>query len=265
MSSIPNLNHDALRHAIGQRLGFRGRRADAAAKMDPTVTTALLAMERASRLRSAISDRHLALINLAMCASVTHLGEYFIRSHIRAALANGSTKEEICEVLQLVSVLSIHGFTPGIQLLIKALGGVDQVTASMDDDSLAAASKAEAYFSETRGFINRNWRDNALFSPEFVKKYVDFSMVPWRTDYLPAKIKRFIYIAIDLSPAHLNPDGAAIHLKKALDEEGATKDEILELLENIALMGFHANLVSLAILEEELASVSQGEAQRSAL
>ena len=44
-------------------------------------------------------------------AATTHLYEPGLRQHIRNALRYGATKEEIMEVLELVSVLGIHACT----------------------------------------------------------------------------------------------------------------------------------------------------------
>ena len=61
------------------------------------------------------------LIYIAIDAATTHLYEPGLRQHMRNALNYGATKEEIMEVLELVSVLGIHACTLGVPVLIEEL------------------------------------------------------------------------------------------------------------------------------------------------
>ena len=62
-------------------------------------------------------------IGLAVCAAPTCLHEAGIRGHIRRALQHGATKEEISEVLQLASAISIHTCTHAVPALVDAAAG----------------------------------------------------------------------------------------------------------------------------------------------
>jgi alkylhydroperoxidase/carboxymuconolactone decarboxylase family protein YurZ len=57
-----------------------------------------------------------------MDAAATHLFEPGIRQHVRNALALGATREEIMEVIELVSVIGIHSCAVGVPILIEELG-----------------------------------------------------------------------------------------------------------------------------------------------
>lgn len=59
------------------------------------------------------------LIYVAVDAATTHLYEPGLRQHIRNAIGYGATKEEIMEVLELVSVLGIHACTMGVPILLE--------------------------------------------------------------------------------------------------------------------------------------------------
>jgi alkylhydroperoxidase/carboxymuconolactone decarboxylase family protein YurZ len=61
------------------------------------------------------------LIYVAIDASTTHLYEPGVRQHIRNALGYGASKEEVMEVLELVSVLGIHACTLGVPVLLEEL------------------------------------------------------------------------------------------------------------------------------------------------
>jgi alkylhydroperoxidase/carboxymuconolactone decarboxylase family protein YurZ len=59
------------------------------------------------------------LILLAANIAVTHLNADASRRHVRSALAQGATPEEIEEVFQLASVLGIHTMAEGMPLLAE--------------------------------------------------------------------------------------------------------------------------------------------------
>ena len=62
------------------------------------------------------------LVLLAMDAAATHLYQPGLRAHIRNALGLGATREEIMEVIELVSVIGIHSCAVGVPILIEELG-----------------------------------------------------------------------------------------------------------------------------------------------
>jgi alkylhydroperoxidase/carboxymuconolactone decarboxylase family protein YurZ len=61
------------------------------------------------------------LVYIAFDASATHLFEPGLRQHIRNALAHGATKEEIMEVLELVSAIGAQACAVGAPALREAL------------------------------------------------------------------------------------------------------------------------------------------------
>lgn len=231
----------------------------AVAEMDPAIARAFLGLARASTVRGALEPKYRALVSLALSASVTHLKDRHTRIHMADALRKGATAAEICEVLELASVLGIHGFIPGVQILVERFGGLEGLRASMTPEQLAAAERAKAHFLARRGFMGDVWEANCLIAPSFVEAYADYSGVPWSTSALPPKIKEFIYVAIDLSPTHGDVGGATFHLNQAMDIHGATLAEVLEVLETIGLMGFQTHLMALPILKEELARATPAQ------
>lgn len=60
-------------------------------------------------------------ILIAVCAAPTTLDAEGTRRHIRSALGHGATAEEIAEVLQLTSAISIHTCTAAIPALMEAI------------------------------------------------------------------------------------------------------------------------------------------------
>jgi alkylhydroperoxidase/carboxymuconolactone decarboxylase family protein YurZ len=61
------------------------------------------------------------LIYIAIDAATTHLYVPGLRTHIRNALGYGAAKEEIMEVLELVSVLGIRSCALGVPMILEEL------------------------------------------------------------------------------------------------------------------------------------------------
>lgn len=110
-------------------------------------------------------------------------------------------------------------------------------------------------FIEVRGSWNPLWDPLLEWDPEFLEAYFTFSAVPWRKGVLPPKFKELIYIAIDASTTHLYGPGVRRHIRNAL-KLGATRDEILEVLELTSVLGIHACNLGVPILAEELAGMA---------
>jgi len=92
--------------------------------------------------------------------------------------------------------------------------------------------------------------------PDYFEAYLSLSAAPWKNGVLPPKIKELIYIAIDASTTHLYEPGLRQHIQNAL-KYGATKAEIMEVLELTSVLGIHTMTVGVPVLVEELKNVGQ--------
>ena len=73
---------------------------------------------------------------------------------------------------------------------------------------------------------------------------------PWRSGVLPRKLVELIGIAINAACTNLDPDGTRRHIRAALDA-GATRDEILTVLEMASAMSIRSCSLGAPILAEE--------------
>jgi alkylhydroperoxidase/carboxymuconolactone decarboxylase family protein YurZ len=180
---------------------------------------------------------------IAASAAVTHLHLPAVEAHIVGALNNGATKQELLEVLQITSVLGIHGYMVGAPMLIKELRNSKDETLkqSFPMDERAIAVKKE--FSEQRHYWSPLLEDLVRASPDFFNGYTAFSSAPWKTGTLPPKIKELIYVAIDVSTTHLFEPGTRIHMRNAL-RLGATPDQVLQVIEIVSCIGMQSYLAS---------------------
>lgn len=127
----------------------------------------------------------------------------------------------------------------------------------------AAQRDLKARFIKERLSWNALWDQLLEWDPEFFEAYFNFSAVPWRRGVLPPKVKEFLYIAIDASATHLYAPGLRRHIRNAL-RLGATRDEILEVLEVISVLGIHACNLGVPILAEELKELRKPAARKKA-
>src|SRR5438067_2063999 len=94
-------------------------------------------------------------------------------------------------------------------------------------------------FIEAHGYWNQAWESLLERDPDFFQAYAHFSSVPWVKGTLEPKVKEFIYTAFDVAATHLYVSGLRQHIRNALGY-GATKEEVLEVIELASLLGLHA-------------------------
>jgi alkylhydroperoxidase/carboxymuconolactone decarboxylase family protein YurZ len=108
-------------------------------------------------------------------------------------------------------------------------------------------------FINERGYWNPFWEGLLTLDDTFFRAYLNFSAVPWRKGILEPKIKELIYTAIDASTTHLYEPGLRQHIRNAIGY-GATKEEIMEVLELVSVLGIHSCTLGVPVLLEEFAA-----------
>lgn len=107
------------------------------------------------------------------------------------------------------------------------------------------------------GDWNPLWDTVRRWDPEFIEAYLTFRSVPHRKRHLPRKVKEFIMIAINAATTHLYAPGVRRHMQNAL-RLGATREELLEVIQLTTVMGIHSINLAVPILAEEIAKRSPG-------
>jgi len=102
-----------------------------------------------------------------------------------------------------------------------------------------------------RGDWNPLWDTLRKWDPEFVEGYLTMRNVPFGKGPLSDKMKELILIAINGATTHLYGPGVRRHIQNAL-KLGATRDEILQVIELTTVLGIHACNLAVPILAEEL-------------
>jgi len=109
------------------------------------------------------------------------------------------------------------------------------------------------------GNWNPAWNEMVEMDPAWLEKFMDMAMTPIARGVLDPKTYEFLAIAVDASCTHMYGPGVRRHIRKAL-ELGATKEEILAVLQCVSVLGIHSCALGVPILAEELAD----RARRSA-
>ncbi|MDE2437133.1 MAG: carboxymuconolactone decarboxylase family protein [Sphingomonadales bacterium] len=101
------------------------------------------------------------------------------------------------------------------------------------------------------GQWNSLWDDFADFDAEWTEKFLDMATLPMRKGALDLKTYELIAIAVDASCTHMHAPGTRRHIAKALDV-GATPEEIMAVLECVAVLGIHSVALGAPMLIEEM-------------
>lgn len=192
-----------------------------------------------------------AFVALVACANATHLHSPGTQACLRLALQYGASREELAEVLALLSTVGIHAANVGVPVLLDVLEeeGLRQGARALD----ARQQALKDGFVHNRGYWHPSWEGLLEFDPDLFEAYLEFSSVPWRHGVLEPKVKEFMYCAFDAAATHLYVPGLKLHMRNALGY-GASAEELMEVLGITSLIGIHGALEAAPLLEQALAN-----------
>lgn len=113
-----------------------------------------------------------------------------------------------------------------------------------------------------KGDWNPLWDTMREWDPEFMEAYLTFRSVPHRKGPLPPKMKELILIAINAATTHLYAPGVRRHIKNAL-HLGASREELLEVIQLTTVMGIHSINLAVPILAEEILAAKAEPASKA--
>src|SRR5947207_2785679 len=108
-------------------------------------------------------------------------------------------------------------------------------------------------FIDVRGYWTPFWDGLLELDEDFFEAYTRFSSVPWQSGPLEPKVKELVCTAFDVAATHLYTPGLRQHIRNAL-AYGASREEVLEVIELASVIGIHSCVVGVPILLEELAA-----------
>ena len=241
----------ALKDAFIAARGYWSELWDGVLELSPEFFEAYTAFSSVPWQHGTLPPKIKELIYVAIDASTTHLYNPGTRIHIANALKLGATRDEVMEVLEIVSVLGIHTMSTGLPILIDELRKAGRAAEVKEGPLTAEQERLKQDFVTNRGYWNPVWEQLLQHSPEFFDAYARLSSVPWKYGSLAPKIRELIYIAIDAATTHLYLPGLRTHIRNALGH-GATTDEIMEVLQLTSSIGVHTITEGVPILLDEL-------------
>jgi alkylhydroperoxidase/carboxymuconolactone decarboxylase family protein YurZ len=251
MSNEPTERKKKLRDEFIDARGYWNPFWDSLLELDEDFFEAYTAFSSVPWRKGPLEPKVKEFVYIAVDAAATHLYVPGIRQHIKQALGYGATAQEIMEVLELTATLGIHACNIGVPILCEELEAAGQ---PVPREMSARQRELKTDFEEKRGYWHSFWEEVLLLDPDFFEAYTRFSSVPWVSGVLEPKIKELIYTAFDVSATHLYLPGLRLHIKNAI-AYGATREEILEVIELVSSIGIHSCTVGVPILVEELAAV----------
>ncbi|MCC6927045.1 carboxymuconolactone decarboxylase family protein [Novosphingobium sp.] len=101
------------------------------------------------------------------------------------------------------------------------------------------------------GQWNQAWDEAAAFDAEWMEKFLDMGTHSVRKGIIDPKTYELIAIAVDASCTHMYAPGTRRHIAKAL-EVGATPEEVMAVLQLVAVLGIHSVALGAPMLAEEM-------------
>ena len=101
------------------------------------------------------------------------------------------------------------------------------------------------------GSWNLAWDEAAMLDPDWMEDFLRMGTSAWQRNVLDAKTLEFIAIAVDAACTHMYAPGTRRHIAKALDL-GATPQEVLSVLQAVAVLGIHSVALGAPILLDEM-------------
>ncbi|RKU49419.1 hypothetical protein DL546_006267 [Coniochaeta pulveracea] len=99
--------------------------------------------------------------------------------------------------------------------------------------------------------LHEGWASLLRIDPVFFSASLSLAAVPRRKSHLSRKDQALIGLAVDCAATHLYQPGIRTHIVAAA-KEGATVDEVLEVIELSSTLGIHACNIGVPLLVEVL-------------
>lgn len=198
------------------------------------------------RDRGGLDRKTKELLLLAINSAVHHLYDDGVKVHLENAFDHGATFEEVREVFQRTSGQGAHAITDGIPILTEVTGRPD----TPDEEIRAEQERVKDGFIENRGYWSDFWEDVLRLDHDYLERYTAFSAHAYKHGPLSRKMKEYLAIANAAATTHLYHPGLRAHLENAW-ELGATRQELLEVIEIVSVIGMQTHFEYASLLIDE--------------
>jgi len=214
---------------------------------EPAWATLVETMANSPWTDGVLPRKFVELVGVAINVACTNLDPQGTRRHIRAALGEGATRDEILMVIKMASVMSIHSCSLGAPILIG-----EAKTAEVQSVRRSTAPTPAADRMRAAGQWNTAWDPFFELDPEWTDAFMATGIGIYASPVFTPKEVELLSIAFDASFTHMYAPGARRHIQGAL-RAGASVEEIMEVLKLCVVHGVAACNLGIPILAEELA------------
>ena len=198
--------------------------------------------------------KFIELVGVGLNAACTNLNAEGTRRHIRAALEAGATRDEIVFVLKCASVMALHSCSLGAPILLEEARAAGLEPAKRANTAATpACDKMKAM-----GQWNAAWDPFYALDPVWTDEFMATGIGIYASGVMTPKEIELISIAFDASFTHMYAPGTRRHIQGALNN-GATMEEVMEVLKLCVVQGVQACNLGLPILADELERMAQKE------
>lgn len=196
-----------------------------------------------------LSPKMRELIYVALDGSATHLFRSGLALHLRLALQEGATAQELIDVFRLATIQGLDGCNVGIGILAEELAsaGLDVDQGELSDEQRVLRDAYAAQFGDWPDFCEQWLR----YDPGYFAALLDLLAGGEAGDGLDQRSQCLISIALNACFTALNPQGLRVQIKRAL-RLGIGQREIVQVLQMTAHLGVHACAIGVPVLVEAL-------------
>jgi alkylhydroperoxidase/carboxymuconolactone decarboxylase family protein YurZ len=233
-----------LKAAFIEKRGYWAEFWDHLLTLDPDFFAAYLGYSALPWTKGPLSPKMKEFIYIVIDVATTHLYQPGMHIHLQNAIRYGATPREIMEVIKVTSDLGLHTMTLGVPALKRALEARGRSLPAADPAKRSAFEAAHGYWSEA-------WEAIAALDPAYFDVALGISASAHQAGVLDEKTIALLRIAASASTTHLHADTVETQIGRALDE-GASVEEIMEVLQLTSVLGLHACTFGVPLLVEEM-------------
>jgi alkylhydroperoxidase/carboxymuconolactone decarboxylase family protein YurZ len=190
------------------------------------------------------------LIYVALDGSATHLFGSGLKLHMGLALDRGATPLQVMETLHLATAQGLDGLAMGVTILAEELDAAGQAPApALDDTRQALKDRYRAQFGDWPDFCEHLLR----LDPDFFAAMLELLFCREAGEGLDETSRCLISLALAACFTERDADATRRQIRRAL-RLGASRAEILQVLQMTAHLGVHACSVGVPALMEVMAS-----------
>lgn len=242
---------DALRGDFKRRRGTWSAWHEDLLALSPDFFESFLNMSSLPWTSGVLAPKVKEFIYIAIDAATTHLYQRGLHVHTANALKHGATRDELLEVLHIVSLLGAHTLAVGVPILVEELRKAGRSVPAEGAKLAPHLAELKAQFASKLGYWEDYWDILLAMAPQLFEVHCRYAALYSASSSLEPKVREFIAISVCAATTHLYEPGIRIHVQRAI-ELGASATELMEVLQLSSALGIHTCSIGVPILTEEL-------------